>query len=293
MTETFSQALGKLARNRQFLVVGDDHSDSAIETSFFNPAVYRELKAAGVKHFFLEVPVEEQGTYDRLYKGKITRDEFVDELMSLQSTTMDEDTKRKLLENQAGLVEWARDNGVKVHCASDRRTPLRELANDPDVIKDYKANAPADMVTGDRISLDAYLLTHPDIPMPDGSKVSVLNDDRPLAELVQSRVGKDKAVIHYGADHQASSYGIDELLGEDKTGRVVIYNGIMDRPSRKFNEILDGNIYKTYTPDPDPHDLEYYCHSGEIVWPKGEPAGEQKPAAVIQSPKNSSRPVGP
>ncbi len=294
MDKTFPEALKQVATGKQYIAVGDRHDKASIADEFFKRETYDALKASGVKHVFLETPIENQKFYDAYSNGKLTREQFIKKNTgTLSSDSIAPEDQKKLFGHHADLLDWAKQDGIKVHCANERHLLIKEMAKDPKVMADYKANAPMDL--NERVSLQEYLLHNNSVTLPSGDKVAPLTDDRPLAKFIQAKAGPDKAAIFYGDRHLSTAHGVDEMLGKDKVAKVELTDGMGDRLLRSFNNLStkwDGS----YKPDPSPADLKYDVSSGSVSFGtpvpmtvdmsrlKIEPEAAPAPAAKVTPP---------
>jgi len=254
MSKELAETLGELARQKQFVLIGDmSHRELPVISAAAQADNMQALKKAGVKHLFLEVPQDMQPSLDRYLAGKIQAEDFYKTLekkhpRALETEMGDRPFNVQLLK----MAELAHENGMKVYCADHRSAKLKSLQRP---YEDYAQQ-------GGMVSFEEYLEKKHTSKMPDGSKVSIFTDDRPLAEFIAKRAGNDKAAIFYGAGHGQTSYGLDEILGEDRTARVEISSEKPGKLSRFFTRIaasMEGMAL-----DKDPPAAAYYANSNEV-----------------------------
>lgn len=283
--ESFPDALAKAAQGHQFTMVGDGHGDPAVARTFFSQETYDVLKRQGVKHIFLETPIEMQKYYDRYSAGKMTRKDFVETISEKlpAGSTVPQKQRAALFGLHADLLDRARKDGIQVHCANERYKMLDEMRKDPEVMRDYRKNAPFDAMANERVPLDTYLSLKKTERLPDGTMVSPRMSDQRVARFIHEKSGHEKAAVFYGALHLTTTHGMDELIGKDKCATVIVTNGMGDRLQRKFNDLVDGRWHGTYTPDPNPPTLSYDLSSGEATYGQLKPAEPQIDMTPLES----------
>lgn len=291
--EAFSDALDRAARGHQFIMIGDRHDKPEIAATFFSQETYDVLKRQGVKHIFLETPVEMQRYYDQYSAGKITRDQFVQTLSrKMESSTVEPEQRPVLFGLHADLLDRARVDGIHVYCANERYKMVSDMRKDPAVMRDYRQNAPLDIVTSEKIDLVSYLLSKKTERMPDGTMVSPLMSDQRVAGFITGHAGSEKAAVFYGSLHLTTTHGMDEIIGKDKSATVIITAGPMDRLTRKYNDLVAGRLGGAYHPDSAKPTLSYDINSNEAAYGElktSEPAIDMR--ALKQAPEVQAAPA--
>lgn len=265
MSKELASVLGEAARDRQFTFIGDmSHRESAVVKAVAQQENIDALKAAGVKHLFLEVPQGMQRSLDRYLTGKVTETQFLDFFEKQHPRAQSSDAGDRVMNQQLlSLAKMAHDSGIKVHCSDHRQALFKRLQ------RPYEDFA----MQGGMKTFNDFLLEKHMSKMPDGSMVSPATDDRPLAKFIAERAGKDKAAIFYGAGHGRSSYGLDEILGEDRTRRVDVHASKPGIVSRLFDRVAGSA--PDFTPDKDKPYADYFADTKGVERYPEKPAAEQ------------------
>lgn len=266
MSKALAGLLGDAARQNQFTFIGDsEHRELSVVGAVAQADNFSALQAAGVKHFFMEVPRAMQRDFDNMFSGKITEAQLVAQLVKKHpraSATKEGDAAFDA--QVVKMAKLAHDHGMQVWCADHRSQERRQLQGRPyeNYVHDGHYEA----------SFDDFIKDRTGKKMPDGSMTTLYTNDMPLAKFVAERAGHEKAAFFYGQGHGGSSYGIDEILGENRTARVDIYDhkewGIT-RWSRERDMSSMG-----ITPDKDPPFARYYADTDTFDKFPAKPAAE-------------------
>ncbi len=273
MSKAFSELISNAAKANQFVFVGDtSHRKGAVLQTFAQADNFAALKRQGVKHLFLEVPRDMQASLDSMLAGRTTQDQFVADLNKRHPRALDSDIGDKGFGQELAKVALlAKANGMKVHCADHRQAEIAKLRGKP--YEHYVHNGHPDA------SFEDFLKDITARKMPDGSRTNIYTNDRPLAEFIASKAGKEKAVIFYGSGHGDTSYGIDEILGEKRTARVDIHEskpwGITEWWNRR-----EMKSQMNMTADPDKPFGRFYIDKGEVERFEQKPVTEMTPGEI-------------
>lgn len=272
MSKPLADLLGDAARSNQFVIVGDtSHKKGSILQTFAQPDNFAALKQQGVKHLFLEVPREMQRSFDNLLSGKMTEEQFAADLNKRHPRAQSSDIgDRGFAHELAKVAMLAKANGMQVHCADHRQAKRKELMGG---YEHYVHNR------NPSATPEEYMQDVTKRRMPDGSMTHLLTDDKPLAEFVAGKAGRDKAVVFYGSGHGDSSYGIDEMLGEVRTARVEIFESKPWGISEWWNR-REMKSQLNITADPDKPFGRFYIDKGEAERFEQKPTGEMTPGDI-------------
>jgi hypothetical protein len=267
MSRELASVLGEAACDRQFTLIGDmSHKESAILKAVAQKDNIEALKAAGVRHLFLELPQEFQRGMDRFLTGKVSEADMLDHMEKRRPRAFEADISEREMNAQVlKLAKLAHEAGIKVHCADHRQQERRSK-----YIPQYEFHASRHEPN---MTYNEFMLKFHSSTLPDGSKVTPDTDDRPLAKFIAERAGKDKAAIFYGAGHGRSSYGLDEILGEDRTRRVDVHASKPGIVSRLF-ERLAGSA-ADFSLDKDKPFADYYADTKGVERYPEKPADQQ------------------
>lgn len=294
MSQAFASALAEVASQRQLTIVGDIHSNLTALKTMSAPENFEALRDAGVRHLFVEVPNEFQRDYDRFLAGKLTDKQLVSRIeRKVTHQHLSGEDVKEFWKEHLGMVREANANGIRVWAADMRKN----LEKDYGAEYQEKGSLAYDSVA-------AYVHDKHRQRMPDGSTVSPINDDRPLARFIQEKAGNEKAVFYGGMEHGRRSYDVDELFGEDRAARVEIYSGKMRQVWEDLSTWLGRHAGEKT--DPDPPAFIYYADDDQVKWlakPQGPdaridvgPLGrsiDEKAAGPVKPALQTGKPLPP
>lgn len=299
MSQNFANALGEVARAKQFTMIGDIHDNLDLLRTVGQKENFEQMKAAGVKHLFIEVPPEFQRQYNYLVgigldgsekkgpDGKrvpmISDAEFqrrMEKKVHLTSLPFgpEQDEYWKL---HIQMIRAADAAGMKIHCI-DTRGNLEAAYGD-----EFRKKG-----AGKYGDVASYVDDVHRIRMPDGSMASPLTDDRKTAETISKLAGNEKGMIFMGINHGRRSFDLDEALGQDRTARVEIFNSAMNK---RFEEISIWRDRRSdERADPDPAAFTYFIGSDKVEWGDRPAATQQIDMSPLKasSPSVSPAPAG-
>jgi L-lactate utilization protein LutC len=273
------QMLDKV-KDKQFVILGGtNHGNSKLTEFLAKPSTLEALKNSGVKHLVLETRKEFQELADKIYNSvnggtqnimPYTAEDFANNMRSEYTKAFDDPTtreaftrllgaikgednlnlsdeqwevyKNQLLDKMYGkaleqgrIIENAAKAGIPCICAEGQKDSLVSHSQflldikTADIRKDQlkKANFdPAEQLKAEKKSDDLGKLR--------------MSGDKKLANSILEKVGNDKTVIFYGAEHGKNKHDLDEALGEEKTIRFDLFSSEDARiQKKKDNDRVD------------------------------------------------------
>jgi hypothetical protein len=304
MGDALSEILKELCRDNQFVVVGDhDHAATALQQHFARRETFDAMSSAGVKHVFIEQPQVLAPLAQQLAEGSMTRDQFIDKLN--ENRIKLHDTSKETDAAVADMILNAKAAGITVHFA-DPGTGIATIlqrkeregnqlldvihaemaVTDParlDEMKRLTSGSTEDLLRNAEQVKTLLKTWHDALPAarqealrkkfdsiwsetPDG-EIAARLDDTALAEFIRSKAGNEKSVVFYGSSHGAYSNDLDDMLGTDKTRRIIM---APDKESYTPHREIDG-----LSIDPNPAVGIYYLRENRF-----EPTPRATPAMI-------------
>lgn len=238
-----AELLAKLVKSSasQFTVLGNtDHSDARLAAFLAREDTMEGLKAAGVRHLFLEIRHEFQGIADAVAAGKMTPEQYAAQKRALYAASGEELPAEFDVDAvvEAQIISVAGKQGIAVHCAERQAEGLK--AHGQMVDSYYEAldaahplpeDGAAEGERGQKTLTDILTpLVRAETEKAVASSEALrqalekrLAADKDIAAFVRAESGKDKAVVFYGAVHGRLKCDLEEHLRAD---RIEIYGDI-------------------------------------------------------------------
>lgn len=274
MSNTLAQVLEQQSSNHQYMMIGDtDHRNLALRDKLAEEENFAALARSGVKHLFLELPMEFDPLAQQLSQGKISRAVFLDEMKEKYRPNFQgkPDDRQHLNENTATLIETARKYGITTHF-SDPGNGSFELGigirqqgdylikammtdkqtSDPQVYNEVKGiltNTFNTTAKGEQrivavmsewiqqMPPDKLVQVRAGMPEISDEALARRLDDRELAAHIKAVAKDEKAAIFYGHEHGNYVGGLTDLLGAEKCSRVLLLGA-----QRRLEDVMEPKV---------------------------------------------------
>ncbi len=253
-----NRTLRNIYANKQFTLFGDtDHTNTSFDRFFWSRENIDLMAEAGVKHLCLETHRDGQQMLDDITDGKVDFNWYVDAFIEHSNLWYTREQAQELLNNYFLGLQYAKQKGLKVHATdyADEGFELSEFSVENMRLQGrYKTRmCGADAGFTDMVSL-TYFITHLHRVIPaafvSNELMASRDDDTERAQLIQEKVGDEKAVIHYGNGHFDNvETSIKTLLGPENTTHIQFHKTALEYDGDLGPDYDDIIRNTRYTPD--------------------------------------------
>lgn len=314
MGANFANLIRELGDSKHYVLLSDTDHEQVENRSFINqPEHFAAMKQAGYDHLVIEMPEQLNKLAQEFQRGEVNRYVFSSVVNDVWSFNFDQKKKSEHITAIADMLELGRAHGIKVHfgdpltAQGDLDNHNHKLFNVVDHhLHETARGGPTGAAHRELLKLfdgmksveDAQrnvariqeLLPQWADSLTEAQRQSLRQDvekigelpiekrlnDQPLADTIQRLTGGGKAVILFGVQHGIYANDLDEMLGQERTARIIITPSAAERtPTPLLESII---------PDRDPPYGTYYTREDRFV----PGPGAEAPAIDMTSLRNAA-----